>query len=149
MDMSNMGTPFYQEYMKKGNAREPRVQHPDRPEQRAPDEHAGSVDVRSPAFGGVASARGMAQFYQACLGLDELRIFPSAVRGWMQDIVIDGPDLTLKTPTAFSCGFMHDPADPVTAALRRLFGSGGFGHAGAGGSHAFADPSAASPSATR
>ena len=48
---------------------------------------------------------------------------------------------TLKTPTAFSCGFMHDPADPVTGRkLRRLFGSGGFGHAGAGGSHAFADP---------
>ena len=30
---------------------------------------------------------------------------------------------------------------PVTGRkLRRLFGSGGFGHAGAGGSHAFADP---------
>lgn len=92
----------------------------------------------------------MAQFYQACLGLDELRIFPSAVRGWMQDIVIDGPDLTLKTPTAFSCGFMHDSADPVTAASCAACSvPGGFGHAGAGGSHAFADPSAASPSATR
>lgn len=36
---------------------------------------------------------------------------------------------------------MHDPADPATGRkLRHLFGSGGFGHAGAGGSHAFADP---------
>ena len=59
----------------------------------------------------------------------------------MRNVVIDGPDLTLKTPTAFSCGFMHDPADPATGRkLRHLFGSGGFGHAGAGGSHAFADP---------
>ena len=83
----------------------------------------------------------MAQFYQACLGLDDLRVFPSAVRGWMRNVVIDGPDLTLKTPTAFSCGFMHDPADPSTGRkMRHLFGSGGFGHAGAGGSHAFADP---------
>ena len=40
----------------------------------------------------------MAQFYQACLGLDELRVFPSDVRGWMRNVVIDGPDLTLKTP---------------------------------------------------
>lgn len=144
MDMSNMGTPFYQEYMKKGT-----------PVNRAFNTLTGLNSVRqmntpeawtsgAPAFGGVASARGMAQFYQACLGLDELRIFPSAVRGWMRDIVIDGRDLTLKTPTAFSCGFMHDPADPADPVtgrkLRRLFGSGGFGHAGAGGSHAFADP---------
>lgn len=141
MDMSNMGTPFYQEYMKKGT-----------PVNRAFNTLTGLNSVRqmntpeawtsgAPAFGGVASARGMAKFYQACLGLDELRVFPSAVRGWMRDIVIDGPDLTLKTPTAFSCGFMHDPADPATGRkLRHLFGSGGFGHAGAGGSHAFADP---------
>jgi len=137
MDMSNMGTPFYLEYMNKGT-----------PVHRAFNTLIGLNSVRqmnvpeawssgAPAFGGVASARGMAQFYQACLGLDELRVFPSAVR----NVVIDGPDLTLKTPTAFSCGFMHDPADPATGRkLRHLFGSGGFGHAGAGGSHAFADP---------
>jgi CubicO group peptidase (beta-lactamase class C family) len=141
MDMSNMGTPFYLEYMNKGT-----------PVNRAFNTLIGLNSVRQmntpeawvsgvPAFGGVASARGMAQFYQACLGLDELRVFPSDVRGWMRNVVIDGPDLTLKTPTAFSCGFMHDPADPATGRkLRHLFGSGGFGHAGAGGSHAFADP---------
>ena len=139
--MSNMGTPFYLEYMNKGT-----------PVNRAFNTLIGLNSVRQmntpeawvsgvPAFGGVASARGMAQFYQACLGLDDLRVFPSDVRGWMRNVVIDGPDLTLKTPTAFSCGFMHDPADPATGRkLRHLFGSGGFGHAGAGGSHAFADP---------
>lgn len=141
MDMSNMGTPFYLEYMKKGT-----------PVNRAFNSLMGLNSVRqmnspaawtsgAPAFGGVASARGMARFYQACLGLDELKVFPETVRGWMRDIVIDGPDLTLKTPTAFSCGFMHDPMDPSTGRkLRHLFGLGGFGHAGAGGSHAYADP---------
>lgn len=131
MDMSNMGTPFYLEYMNKGT-----------PVNHAFNTLIGLNGVRQmntpeawvsgvPAFGGVASARGMAQFYQACLGLDELRVFPSDVRGWMRNVVIDGPDLTLKTPTAFSCGFMHDPADPATGRkLRHLFGSGGFGHAG-------------------
>jgi CubicO group peptidase (beta-lactamase class C family) len=38
----------------------------------------------------------------------------------------------------FSAGFMKDPRD----AVRRLFGpsAAAFGHPGAGGSHAFADP---------
>ena len=141
MDMSNMGTPFYLEYMKKGT-----------PVNRAFNTLIGLNSVRQmntpaawtsgmPAFGGVASARGMAQFYQACLGLDELEVFPETVRGWMKEMVVDGPDLTLKTPTAFSCGFMHDPVDLSTGRkLRHLFGFGGFGHAGAGGSHAYADP---------
>lgn len=73
MDMSNMGTPFYLEYMNKGT-----------PVHRAFNTLIGLNSVRQmntpeawssgvPAFGGVASARGMAQFYQACLGLDELR----------------------------------------------------------------------------
>ena len=36
---------------------------------------------------------------------------------------------------------MHDPVDLSTGRKRRhLFGFGGFGHAGAGGSHAYADP---------
>ena len=121
MDMSNMGTPFYLEYMKKGT-----------PVNRAFNTLIGLNSVRQmntpaawtsgmPAFGGVASARGMAQFYQACLGLDELEVFPET--------------------TAFSCGFMHDPVDLSTGRKRRhLFGFGGFGHAGAGGSHAYADP---------
>ena len=93
MDMSNMGTPFYLEYMNKGT-----------PVNRAFNTLIGLNSVRQmntpeawvsgvPAFGGVASARGMAQFYPA-----------------------------------------------TGRKLRHLFGSGGFGHAGAGGSHAFADP---------
>ncbi len=141
MDNGNMDTPFYRDYLKKGT-----------PIQRAFNTLIGLNSVRQmnsaaawlsaqPAFGGVASARGLAQFYQACLGLDEAQIFPAEVREWMSTIVIDGPDLTLKTDSAFSCGFMHDPTDPVTGKKQRhLFGISGFGHAGAGGSHGFADP---------
>ena len=120
MDMSNMGTPFYLEYMNKGT-----------PVNRAFNTLIGLNSVRQmntpeawvsgvPAFGGVASARGMAQFYQACLGLDELRVFPSDVRGWMRNVVIDGPDLTLKTPTAFpaaSCTIQQTPPRAASCAI--------------------------------
>lgn len=85
-----MGTPFYLEYMKKGT-----------PVNRAFNTLIGLNSVRQmntpeawtsgmPAFGGVASARGMAQFYQACLGLDELEVFPETVRGWMKEWWLTG-----------------------------------------------------------
>ena len=100
----------------------------------------------SPAFGAVASAQGLASFYQICLGSlnppgTSSPFIPDEVRSWMTTIVTDGEDKTMLTPTAYSCGFMLDPRDPATGIpLRHLFGYEGFGHAGAGGSHAFADP---------
>ncbi len=141
MDTANMDTPFYRDYLKKGTAIN-----------RAFNTLVGLNSVRQmntpaawtsgqPAFGGVASACGLAQFYQACIGQGRVQVFPEEVREWMRTVLIDGPDLTLKTDSAFSCGFMHDPADPLTGRkLRHLFGVNGFGHAGAGGSHGFADP---------
>ena len=47
-------------------------------------------------------------------------------------------DRVFQIPTAFSAGFMKDPR----IAMRRLFGTSpsAFGHPGAGGVHAFADP---------
>ena len=49
-----------------------------------------------------------------------------------------GVDRILQIPTAFSAGFMKDP---LTAPLH-IFGpsASAFGHPGAGGSNAFADP---------
>lgn len=141
MDMSNMGTPFYLEYMNKGT-----------PVNRAFNTLIGLNSVRQmntpeawvsgvPAFGGVASARGMAQFYQACLGLDELRVFPSDVRGWMRNVVIDGPGPDAENAHRLFLRLHARSRRPRHGRkLRHLFGSGGFGHAGAGGSHAFADP---------
>jgi CubicO group peptidase (beta-lactamase class C family) len=47
-------------------------------------------------------------------------------------------DRVFQIPTAFSAGFMKDPRN----AGRKLFGASptAFGHPGAGGSNAFADP---------
>ena len=82
----------------------------------------------SPAKGGVASARGLAQFYQ-CLLAD---FIPTEVRDWLATPQCSGWDNTLQQHTAFTCGAMCEPS--------YLFPGGGFGHAGAGGSHAFCAP---------
>ena len=82
----------------------------------------------SPAKGGVASARGLAQFYQ-CLLAD---LIPTEVREWLATPQCSGWDNTLQQHTAFTCGAMCEPS--------YLFPGGGFGHAGAGGSHAFCAP---------
>ena len=86
-----------------------------------------------PAKGGVASARGLAAFYQALLGLLPGSPFPTEVTDWLRTPMCSGPDATLAEPTGFTCGAMYEPAE--------LFGRGGFGHAGAGGCHAFCEPS--------
>ncbi len=82
----------------------------------------------SPAKGGVASAQGLAQFYQLLL----TDAIPSDVRSWLSTPQCRGWDNTLQQETAFTCGAMCEPA--------HLFPGGGFGHAGAGGSHAFCSP---------
>lgn len=82
----------------------------------------------SPAKGGVASARGLARFYQMLMS----EAVPSVVRDWLSTPQCSGWDETLQQPTAFTCGAMCEPA--------HLFPGGGFGHAGAGGSHAFCTP---------
>ena len=53
-----------------------------------------------------------------------------------------GIDKTLRTETAFAAGFMLDPLDDFGRKKRRMFGPSisAFGHPGAGGSLAFADP---------
>lgn len=83
----------------------------------------------SPAKGGVASARGLAQFYQLLMS----DAIPREVRDWLAVPQCSGWDHTLQQETAFTCGAMCAP--------EHLFPGGGFGHAGAGGSHAFCSPS--------
>ncbi len=89
-------------------------------------------ECASPAKGGVASARGLARFYQALLGYVPDTPFVPDVLEWMSAPQCRGDDLTLCCPTSFGCGAMLEPAS--------LFGRGGLGHAGAGGSHGFAEP---------
>lgn len=80
-----------------------------------------------PAFGGIATARALAKFYSSLIGAAE------PVFGWMTLPLASGFDQVLQIETTFSAGFMKS---------RRLFGPSplAFGHPGAGGSLAFADP---------
>jgi CubicO group peptidase (beta-lactamase class C family) len=98
-----------------------------------------------PGFGGVGTAHGLAKFY-AMLARggewDGRRYFDSPTLDWMSTTIDQGPDRVLLIDTAFSCGFMRDPINPEGHKLRATFGPSlhAFGHPGAGGSHAFADP---------
>lgn len=93
----------------------------------------------NPSFGGVGNARSLALFYHA-LACGEF--FHGAWREALSTRLSNGQDLVLCQPTAFSCGFMMDPLDEAGQKIRQLFGPSlrSFGHPGAGGSLAFADP---------
>ena len=101
-------------------------------------------DVRSlsmVSFGGIGTASSLAKFYAMLANGGELggrRFFAQATATQMTIALASGVDRVFQIPTAFSAGFMKDPPDMQ----RRIFGRSpsGFGHPGAGGSHAFADP---------
>ena len=93
------------------------------------------------SFGGIGSATSLAKFYAMLASGGELegrRFFASETIAQMATTLVSGMDRVFQIPTAFSAGFMKDPPE-VT---RRIFGPSprAFGHPGAGGSHAFADP---------
>ncbi|HET6410379.1 MAG TPA: serine hydrolase domain-containing protein [Chthoniobacteraceae bacterium] len=104
-----------------------------------------ALTVGFPGFGGVGTARGLAKFYAMLAAggsLDGRRYFEPASIDHMAATLVQGPDRVLHLETAFSCGFMRDPLDPNGKKIRKIFGPSlsAFGHPGAGGSHAFADP---------
>ncbi len=93
------------------------------------------------SFGGIGSATSLAKFYAMLANdgeLDGKRFFNQETISQMATTLTSGIDRVFQIPTAFSAGFMKD--SPETS--NRLFGpsSLAFGHPGAGGSHAFADP---------
>ncbi len=93
------------------------------------------------SFGGIGSASALAKFYAMLANggqLDGQTFFSEETVAWMTATLADGMDRVFQIPTAFSAGFMQDPRNVA----RRMFGkpSGAFGHPGAGGVHAFADP---------
>jgi CubicO group peptidase (beta-lactamase class C family) len=93
------------------------------------------------SFGGIGSAPALAKFYSMLANgakLDGQTFFSEETISWMTTTLADGMDRVFQIPTAFSAGFMKDPR--TTA--RRMFGPSpnAFGHPGAGGSQALADP---------
>jgi CubicO group peptidase (beta-lactamase class C family) len=93
------------------------------------------------SFSGIGSASSLAKFY-GMLANDGVfaghRYFSSETIALMTTTLTSGIDRILQIPTAFAAGFMKDSPD----APRRIFGPSlsAFGHPGAGGSNAFADP---------
>jgi CubicO group peptidase (beta-lactamase class C family) len=106
-----------------------------------PEARAGSF----PGFGGIGTARALGKFY-AMLAQDGAfegrSYFTAQSLEAMQVTLTQGEDRVLLMDTAFSAGFMRDPVDAKGQKLRMIYGRGesAFGHPGAGGSHAFADP---------
>lgn len=98
-----------------------------------------------PSLGGISSASSLAKFY-AMLANDGswngTRFFEKNTLAEMQNTIVQGCDKILCVETAFAAGFMKDPVDEEGKKRRMHFGPSlsTFGHPGAGGSLAFADP---------
>jgi CubicO group peptidase (beta-lactamase class C family) len=93
------------------------------------------------SFGGIGSVHSLAKFYAMLANggqLEDRQFFSEKMLDWITTTLTDGIDRVFQIPTAFSAGFMKDS----TNAQKRIFGRSrsAFGHPGAGGSHAFADP---------
>jgi CubicO group peptidase (beta-lactamase class C family) len=92
-----------------------------------------------PAFGGIGTASALGKFYAMLANggeIDGNRFFQPETLDWMIRPLVSGLDKIFQIETSFSAGFMKDPC------RRGTFGLGfqAFGHPGAGGSLAFADP---------
>jgi CubicO group peptidase (beta-lactamase class C family) len=101
-------------------------------------------DVRAQplvSFGGIGSASALAKFYSMLANggkLEGQTFFSDETIAWMTTPLADGIDRVFQIPTAFSAGFMKDSR----SAAGGMFGPSAkaFGHPGAGGANAFADP---------
>jgi len=97
------------------------------------DVHAAEV----PAANGIGNAAALAKIYAATIGeVDGMRLLGKDVLDRARTTVTpeNEPDLCLVMPTTFGMGFMtHGVFTPYS-------GPGSFGHSGAGGSNAFAQP---------
>ena len=90
-----------------------------------------------PAANGITTAAALAKIYAATIGsVDGVRLLDAATRNRARTTVTPDrePDMCLILPTTFGMGFMtHGVVTPYC-------GPGSFGHSGAGGSVAFAQP---------
>jgi CubicO group peptidase (beta-lactamase class C family) len=90
-----------------------------------------------PSSNGIGDARSLARLYASLIGdVDDVRMLQAGTLARATEQQVRGPDKVILTETAFGLGFMLPPS--VNARVR----SSAFGHAGAGGSLAYADPRA-------
>ncbi len=85
-----------------------------------------------PAKGAVASAAGLARFYQLLLAAEDGALFSKNVLRSLSEVQVRGVDRVLQQEMSYSCGALMDKPGVIP--------TGGFGHAGAGGSHACCQP---------
>lgn len=98
-----------------------------------------------PAFGGIGTASALGKFYAMLAADGRCEGHAFFAEGVLEEMLaerVSGPDLVLQVETCFSAGFMRDPLRPDGQKVRTIFGpsTSAFGHPGAGGSLAFADP---------
>ena len=136
---------FYQEFFRAGSFTARAFTSPRGLHSAAALNKSEALTVGFPGFGGVGTASGLAKFYSILSAggtLDGRCYFGPAAIEHMTTTLTQGDDRVLHIETAFSCGFMRDPVGVDGRKKRGTFGPSpsAFGHPGAGGSHAFADP---------
>ena len=88
-----------------------------------------------PSSNGHGDARSLARMYAACIGeVDGVRLLSAETVARASEVLSDGPDCVIGQPLTIGLGFMLAPTFPPGV------GPHTFGHSGAGGSVAFADP---------
>ncbi len=88
-----------------------------------------------PAGNAIGTARALARLYAACVGeVDGVRLLDEPTVAGATREQSNGPDEVLFVPTRFGSGFF------LPSPFATLLGPRSFGHAGAGGSLALADP---------
>ena len=102
------------------------------------DEMWNAPDIRGaviPSSGMITDARSLARLYASCVSsVDGVRLLDPVTTAAAATPQAEGPDAILTIPTAYGLGYMVGPTLPPDCPR------GCFGHGGAGGSLAFADP---------
>jgi CubicO group peptidase (beta-lactamase class C family) len=104
----------------------------------AGDNHFNSRAVHAtemPGANGITNARSLARMYAATIGeVDGVRLLARDTMNLARTQRVNGDDLTLLVPSRFGAGYwLHDSSTPMIQ-------DGSFGHPGAGGSLAYANP---------
>ncbi|MEU7863198.1 serine hydrolase domain-containing protein [Nonomuraea sp. NPDC049141] len=97
-----------------------------------------TYQVESPSMDGVASAPSLARYYAALIGeVDGVRLLSPQLVDQVRHSYGDGIDEILRVRTSWGLGFAL-PGGPMWPVPEKIAGL--FGHSGASGSFAFADP---------